>query len=66
MSVAGRVFVAIFFICPERVGYTDLRVHGILGLRVADASVIPRIITGPGTNASIHIIAGRAGKLILG
>src|SRR4029077_3130661 len=42
----------------------ELRVHGILGLRVADASVMPRIITGPGTNASTHMIAGRAGKLI--
>jgi choline dehydrogenase len=45
---------------------TELRVHGILGLRVADASVMPRIITGPGTNASAHMIAGRAAKLILG
>jgi len=44
----------------------ELRVHGILGLRVADASVMPRIITGPGTNATTHMIAGRAAKLILG
>jgi choline dehydrogenase len=44
----------------------DLRVRGIVGLRVADASVMPRIITGPGTNASAHMIAGRAAKLILG
>jgi choline dehydrogenase len=44
----------------------ELRVHGILGLRVVDASVMPRIITGPGTNASAHMIAGRAAKLILG
>jgi choline dehydrogenase len=44
----------------------ELRVHGILGLRVADASVMPRIITGPGTNASAHMIAGRASQLILG
>jgi choline dehydrogenase len=44
----------------------ELRVHGITGLRVADASVMPRIITGPGTNASTHMIAGRAAKLILG
>jgi len=43
----------------------ELRVHGILGLRVADASVMPRIITGPGTNASAHMIGGRAAKLIL-
>jgi choline dehydrogenase len=44
----------------------ELRVHGITGLRVADASVMPKIITGPGTNASTHMIAGRAAKLILG
>jgi choline dehydrogenase len=44
----------------------ELRVRGILGLRVADASVMPRIISGPGTNASTHMVAGRAAKLILG
>ena len=44
----------------------ELRVHGILGLRVVDASVMPRIITGPGTNASAHMIAGRAAELMLG
>jgi choline dehydrogenase len=44
----------------------QLRVHGISGLRVADASVMPRIITGPGTNASAHMIGGRAARLILG
>lgn len=44
----------------------ELRVHGILGLRVADASVMPQIITGPGTSASTHMIAGRAAELILG
>jgi choline dehydrogenase len=43
----------------------ELRVHGILGLRVADASVMPKIITGPGTSASTHMIAGRAAQLIL-
>jgi choline dehydrogenase len=43
----------------------ELRVHGLTGLRVADASVMPRIITGP-TNAPTHMIAGRAAKLILG
>jgi choline dehydrogenase len=43
----------------------ELRVHGISGLRVADASVMPQIITGPGTNASTHMIAGRAARLIL-
>jgi choline dehydrogenase len=41
-----------------------LRVNGLQGLRVADASVMPRIITGP-TNAPTHMIAGRASELIL-
>jgi choline dehydrogenase len=44
----------------------ELRVHGTSGLRVADASVMPQIITGPGTNASTHMVAGRAAQLILG
>jgi choline dehydrogenase len=43
----------------------ELRVHGVSGLRVADASVMPRIITGP-TNAPTHMIAGRAAQLVLG
>jgi choline dehydrogenase len=43
----------------------ELRVRGILGLRVADASVMPHIITGPGTNASAHMVAGRAAQMIL-
>jgi len=43
----------------------QLRVHGLTGLRVADASIMPRIITGP-TNAPTHMIAGRAARLILG
>ena len=38
----------------------ELRVHGILGLRVAEG------ITDPGTNASTHMIAGRAAQLVLG
>jgi choline dehydrogenase len=43
----------------------ELRVHGIDGLRVADASVMPRIIRGPGTNAASHMIGGRAAQLVL-
>ena len=43
----------------------QLCVHGLHGLRVADASVMPRIITSP-TNAPTHMIAGRAAQLILG
>ena len=41
----------------------DLRVHGVRGLRVADASVMPTIVCGP-TNAPSIMIGGRAAELI--
>jgi choline dehydrogenase len=41
-----------------------LKVHGIEGLRVADSSIMPRIITGP-TSAATHAIALKASDLIL-
>jgi choline dehydrogenase-like flavoprotein len=41
-----------------------LRVRGVAGLRVADASVMPRIIGG-NTNAPTMMIAARAAALIL-
>ena len=45
----------------------DERLHRrISGFGMANASVMPRIITGPGTNASTHMIAGRAAELIAG
>lgn len=43
---------------------SELRVHGLRGLRVADASVMPSIISGPGTNAPSCMIGGRAAELI--
>ena len=43
----------------------DLRVHGVNGLRVADASVMPAITSG-NTNAPTMMIALRAVDLILG
>jgi choline dehydrogenase len=42
----------------------ELRVHGVLGMRVADSSVIPRITTAP-TNAPTHMVAGKAARMIL-
>jgi len=41
-----------------------LRVHGIEGLRVADASVFPSITSG-NTNAPAMMVGYRAGNLIL-
>jgi choline dehydrogenase len=41
-----------------------LRVHGLRALRVADASVMPSIISGPGTNATSYMIGGRTAELI--
>ena len=43
----------------------ELRVHGVDGLRVADASVMPRITSG-NTNAPTYMIAERCAALMLG
>ena len=43
----------------------QLRVHGLSGLRIADASIMPTIIGG-NTNAPVIMIAEKAVDLILG
>jgi choline dehydrogenase len=48
---------------PDAVVDSELRVHGVRGLRVADASVMPSIPSGA-TNAPTTMIAGRAAEFI--
>jgi choline dehydrogenase len=54
--------VGRFFPRDDAVVHSELRVHGLRRLRVADASVMP-IISGP-TNAPSFVIGGRAAELI--
>ena len=49
---------------PSAVVHADLRVRGISGLRVCDASVMPRI-PGANTNAPVMAIADRCADLMM-
>jgi choline dehydrogenase len=48
---------------PEAVVDDQLRVHGVEGLRIADASVMPRLVNG-NPNAAVMMIAEKAVELM--
>lgn len=50
---------------PDTVVAPDLKVHGMDGLRVVDASIMPTIVSG-NTQAAVFMIAEKGSDLILG
>ena len=71
IEAAGNIATTIFHpvgTCrmgqdPGAVVGADLRVHGLKGLRVVDASVMPRIVSGNTASPAI-MIAEKAAEMI--